>query len=132
MQELAEPSETAEKVDFVGRDPIDAETRRPYGRSAGLGAAAETNLLPRNGPPDSVPDFFSGLVEKRHNRESGVEPGVESGVKPVVDPFAAIGANRLVQRSRGNVVLGGRPHQALPFDPLAFAPARVDQLPADT
>src|SRR4051812_18073430 len=60
--------ETAEKVDFIGRDPIDAETRRPYGRSAGLGAAAETNLLPRNGPPDSVPDLFSGL------RRSGDNP----------------------------------------------------------
>ncbi len=65
-QGVVRSSETAEKVDFVGRDPIDAETRRPYGRSPGLRAAAETNLLPRNGPPDSVPDFFSGLVEKRY------------------------------------------------------------------
>jgi hypothetical protein len=50
--------ETAEKVDFAGRDPVDAEMRRPYGRSPGLRAAAETNLLPRNGPPDPAPDFF--------------------------------------------------------------------------
>jgi hypothetical protein len=55
---VLEIHETAEKVDFAGRDPVDAETRRPYGRSAGLGAAAETNLLPRNGPPDPGPDFF--------------------------------------------------------------------------
>jgi hypothetical protein len=41
--------ETAEKVASVGRDPLDAETRRPYGRSPGLRAATEANLPPRNG-----------------------------------------------------------------------------------
>ena len=63
---VPESSVTVEKVDFAGRDPVDAETRRPYGRSPGLRAAAETNLLPRNGPPDSAPDFFSGVVDKQH------------------------------------------------------------------
>jgi len=35
--------ETAEDVAFVGRDPVDAETRRPGGRSPGLRAAVEAN-----------------------------------------------------------------------------------------
>jgi hypothetical protein len=38
--------ETAEKLDYVGRDPVDAEMRRPCGRSPGLRAAVEANLLP--------------------------------------------------------------------------------------
>jgi hypothetical protein len=41
--------ETAEEVAFASRDPVDAETRRPCGRSRGLRAAAESNLLPRTG-----------------------------------------------------------------------------------
>jgi hypothetical protein len=60
-------SETAAaKLDFAGREPVDAETRRPYGRSPGLRVATETNLLPRKGARDPVPGFFSGLVELRH------------------------------------------------------------------
>jgi hypothetical protein len=58
--------ETAEKLDSAARDPVDAETRPSYGRSPGLPAAAETNLLPRNGPPEPVVDFFSGLPQSRH------------------------------------------------------------------
>jgi hypothetical protein len=58
--------ETAEKVDFAGSDSIDAETRRPHGRAAALGAAVEANVLPRNGPADPGPDFFSGLGRKGH------------------------------------------------------------------
>jgi hypothetical protein len=38
--------ETAEKVDFAGGDSIDAETRRPHGRAAALGATVEANVLP--------------------------------------------------------------------------------------
>jgi hypothetical protein len=44
--EGAQPSETAEKVDFAGRDSIDTETRRRKGRAAALGAAVEANVLP--------------------------------------------------------------------------------------
>jgi hypothetical protein len=66
--------ETTEEVDFAGRDPVDAETRRPYGRSPGLRAATETNLLPRNGPRDPVPDFFSGLRRTGHFGRPALAP----------------------------------------------------------
>jgi hypothetical protein len=59
--------ETAEKVDFVGRDPIDAKSRGSYGPSGGFREVAEGNLLPGNGPQDFAWDFFSGLVEFGHS-----------------------------------------------------------------
>jgi hypothetical protein len=66
--------ETAEELAFVGRDPVDAETRRPCGRSPGLRATAETNLLPRNVPPAPVPDLFSGLRRLWRYAETVVHP----------------------------------------------------------
>jgi hypothetical protein len=59
--------ETAEEGDFAGGNSIDAESRRPHGRAAALGAAVEANVLPRNGPADPGPDSFSGLVDKHHD-----------------------------------------------------------------
>ena len=38
--------EKADKVDFAGRERIDAERRRPGGRSAGVGAAVEVICCP--------------------------------------------------------------------------------------
>jgi phage tail protein X len=60
-----------EEVDFAGCDSIDAETRRPHGRTAAPGAAVEANVAARSGPADLGPDFLSGLVELRHSAADG-------------------------------------------------------------
>ena len=60
---MPQTSETAEEVDLPGHDPVDAESRRPCGRSDALPERVEANQSPRSGRAESAPDFFSGLVE---------------------------------------------------------------------
>src|SRR4051812_46850554 len=50
--------ETAEKVDFVGPDPIDAKSRRRCGRSAGLRALVEAKSLAVKRASQSGPGLF--------------------------------------------------------------------------